>query len=103
MADISTEIAAIESASRGEEVRDSIIDALTIINESIDIDLPEPTASDEGKALLVDSNGDWTLGEVETDTGLPTPTASDSGKYLRVDSNGDWVLVTVPNAEGVSF
>lgn len=35
MADISREIAEIELASRGEEVRDSIVDALNSINDGI--------------------------------------------------------------------
>lgn len=35
MANISTYIAQIESASRGEEVRDSIINALNVLNSAI--------------------------------------------------------------------
>lgn len=73
MANISTEIVAIQAASRGEEVRDAIVSALEAIN-----------AEDPANAL-------------------PTPTAADSGKYLRVNSSGAWVLATVPNAEEVSF
>ena len=74
MVDISTEIQAIQTAMRGEEVRDSIIDALVAINE--------------------DDGGTSTL---------PTPTAADAGKFLAVSSLGTWELKSISNAEGVSF
>ena len=74
MVDISTEIQAIQTAMRGEEVRDSIIDALVAINE--------------------DDGGTSTL---------PTPTVSDAGKFLAVSSLGAWELKSIASAEEVSF
>ena len=53
MANISTEIQAIESASRGEEVRDSIVSALRAINE----ENPTFTPQDSGKFVTIDSSG----------------------------------------------
>ena len=61
MANINTEIQAIETATRGEEVRDSIIGALQKINADVSGNIPAPTISDAGKFLSVDSEGDWTL------------------------------------------
>lgn len=87
MANISTQIAAIESAARGEEVRDSIVSALNAINSNA-------TASTSGLMSAED--------KVLLDS-IPTPSALDSGKYLRVNGSGEYVLATVPNAEGVSF
>ena len=63
MANISTEIAAIQAASRGEEVRDSIVSALEAINEDGSA-FPTPTAADSGKYLRVDNSGAWVLATV---------------------------------------
>ena len=59
MANISTYTAAIESAARGEEVRNAIVSALNAINGEYTI--PTPSQSDADKFLSVDSNGDWVL------------------------------------------
>lgn len=80
MADISTEIAAIESSSRGEEVRDAIVDALNAMNAAV------PSISDQAKI-----------------NALPSLSASDAGKFITVDSTGNMVATTIPQAEGVSF
>ena len=63
MADISREIRAIETAARGEEVRDALVGALEAINAEVPA-LPEPTASDAGKYLKVNSSGTWILATV---------------------------------------
>lgn len=63
MADISREIAAIETAARGEEVRDSLVSALTAINAGVPA-LPNPTLSDAGKYLRVSSSGAWVISAV---------------------------------------
>lgn len=80
MADISTEIAVIESASRGEEVRDAIVDALNAMNAAV------PSSGDQTKI-----------------NALPSLSASDAGKFIMVDSTGSMVATTIPQAEGVSF
>ncbi len=69
MADISTYIAAIETAARGEEVRDAISDALTAINDAID-GIPIPAAADSGKFLRVDTDGEWELAAVPSAEGV---------------------------------
>ena len=67
-ADISTEIAALQAASRGDEVRQAIIDALNKENANT---LPAVTSSDEGKFLTVNSGGSW---EVRSGSLMPVPT-----------------------------
>lgn len=62
MANISTYTGAIESAARGEEVRDAIVSALNAIND--DYTFPTPSQSDAGKFLRVDSDGEWELSTV---------------------------------------
>lgn len=64
MADISAYIAVIENASRGEEVRDSIVNALNAINNGIG-SIPFPTAADAGKYLRVNTSGTWELATIQ--------------------------------------
>lgn len=71
--DISTEIAAIESASRGADVRQSIVDALEKLSDAT---LPIVSASDANKILKVNSSGEWELGS-KSDY-MPIPVASKS-------------------------
>lgn len=87
MANISTQIAAIEAAARGEEVRDSIVSAFNAINT---------LATSNSSGLMSASDKSFL-------NSIPDPSASDSGKFLRVNSSGDYVLATVSNAEGVNF
>lgn len=61
MADISTEISALQAASRGSEVRQTVVDALNKINQDV---LPAVTSADSGKYLVVNSNGEWDVGDV---------------------------------------
>ena len=61
--------------------------------------LPEVTADDNGKTLLV-SEGIWSVAEPVK--GVPEVSDADDGKFLRV-VNGVWMAVTVDNAEEVSF
>ena len=70
MANISTEIQAIETATRGEEVRDSIVGALTKINADAGGNLPAPTVSDAGKFLTVSSSGAWQLTDIPSAEGV---------------------------------
>ena len=53
MANISTEIAEIEGASTGEEVRQSLVDGLNAVNAGT---LPAVSQSDAGKFMVVNNN-----------------------------------------------
>lgn len=64
-------------------VRRITLSALTALLEI----LPNVTASDNGKALMV-VDGEWVAGNLDT---LPTATAASNGKVLRV-VNGVWSI-----------
>ena len=68
--DISSEIAAIQAASQGSELRQPLIGALNKLNSG---SLPAVTASDAGKILKVGANG-WEIGEKSGY--MPVPTAT---------------------------
>lgn len=57
--------------------------------------LPLVTSSDEGKALVVDSNGDWVAGVPDVPDELPAVTSSDNNKVLKVIS-GAWAAGNAP-------
>ena len=89
-------------------------DGYELVNQSGG--LPSVSSLDDGKALMVDSNGDWVADNIPTElpfvngsdngkvlgvasgvwtkvaapSGLPAATSADEGKLLGVDSNGDW-------------
>lgn len=101
MADISQEIAAIQSASRGSEVRQPIVSALNKVNGAT---LPPVSSSDSGKLMCVDSNGQWVASDNQY---MPIPTES-----MNINANGTYdvtnkaqvvVNVDLPSAAGVSF
>ncbi len=55
-------------------------------------ELPIPSPSVAGKALLVNNQGTgYTLGDWPNE--LPTPTAQDEGKLIGVNSSGDYILI----------
>ena len=68
--DISAEIAAIQAASQGSELRQPLVGALNKLNSG---SLPAVTASDAGKILKVGANG-WEVGEKSGY--MPVPTAT---------------------------
>lgn len=50
-------------------------------------ELPEASAADAGKALIVNNLGSYELGSVEA---LPAVTKADAGKVLQVNEHGEW-------------
>ena len=68
--DISTEIAAVQAASEGSELRTPLVGALNKLNSGT---LPAVTASDAGKILKVGSSG-WEVGEKSGYIPVPTDT-----------------------------
>lgn len=98
--DISAEIAAIQAASQGSELRQPLVGALNKLNSG---SLPAVTASDAGKILKVGTNG-WEAGEKSGYMPVPTDTMqiTDNGTYnvtnyasasVHVSSGGSAVLV----------
>ena len=68
---------------------DRIATALEAMGEAEGAGIPTPTAEDEGKVLMVDAEGKWTLATIPSQ--LPTVDSEDVGKVLTVDSDGKWV------------
>ena len=87
MRDISTEIAEIQSAAHGSEVRQSIIDALNELNAG---SVPAASSSDAGKILYVNSSGQWVAGN---DQYVPTPTGA-----INIDTNGTYDVTNKASA-----
>lgn len=87
MANISNEISAIQEASRGSEVRQSIVNALNAVNSDV---LPVVSSSDSGKFLMVDSSGDW---KVESGNLVPAPTET-----KNITENGLYDVSNYANA-----
>lgn len=90
--DISTEIAAIQAASEGSELRQPIVDTLTMLNSGT---LPAVTASDAGKILKVGANG-WEVGEKSGYMPVPTATKqiTENGTYDVTDFSSAQVYVS---------
>lgn len=86
--DISTEIAKIEGASFGEEVRQSIVDGLNKINSGT---LPSVSVSDAGKFLVVNNSGVW---QVKNGGVIPTPTGTKA-----ITENGTYDVVNYANVD----
>ena len=98
--DISAEVATIQAASRGSELRQPLVGALNKLNSG---SLPAVTTSDVGKILKVGANG-WEVGEKSGYMPVPTATKhiTDNGTYdvtnyasanVHISSGGSAVLV----------
>lgn len=85
--DISTEISAIQEASRGAEIRQPIVDALNKINTG---SLPSTSASDAGKLLYVNEHGNWVAGNEQY---IPMPTGA-----INIDQNGTYDVTNKASA-----
>ena len=105
MADISTEIAAIQSATTGNEMRTPMVGALNKLNSA---NLPSVSSSDAGKVAKVNSSGEWYAGNMEVS--LQDKSVSSNGTYTADTGYDGLGTVTVnvsssdlPSANGVSF
>ena len=85
--DISAEIAAIQAASQGSELRQPLVGALNKLNSG---SLPAVTASDAGKILKVGANG-WEVGEKSGY--MPVPSAS-----LNISTNNTYDVTNYAEA-----
>jgi len=86
--DISQEIAAIQAASRGSEVRQPIVDALNKMNSGT---LPVVSASDAKKILVVNSQGQWVASNEQY---VPTPTGTQN-----ITQNGTYDVTDKASAQ----
>lgn len=95
--DISTEVAAIQAASEGSELRQPLVDALDKLNSGT---LPAVTVSDVGKILKVGANG-WEVGEKSGYMPVPIATKqiTENGTYDVTDFAS--AIVNVSGGGGV--
>ena len=103
--DISAEVAVIQAASQGSELRQPLVSALNKLNTGT---LPAVTVSDADKILKVGANG-WEVGEKSGYMPVPTATKqiTENGTHDVTDYASVVVNVSsessLPNASGVSF
>ena len=92
--DISAEVAAIQAASQGSELRQPLVGALNKLNSG---SLPAVTASDVGKILKVGANG-WEVGEKSGYIPAPTGTKQITENGTEDVTQYASVVVNVPNS-----
>lgn len=92
--DISAEIAAIQAASQGSELRQPLVGALNKLNSG---SLPAVTASDAGKILKVGANG-WEVGEKSGYMPVPVNSLNISSNDTYDVTNYAEVIVNVPQS-----
>lgn len=95
--DISAEVAAIQAASQGSELRQPLIGALNKLNNG---SLPAVTASDVGKILKVGANG-WEVGEKSGYIPVPTATKQITENGTHDVTNYANVNVAVSGGGGI--
>ena len=86
--DISQEIAAIQAASRGSEIRQPIVDALDELNNGT---LPPVSAQDAKKILVVNSQGQWVASNGQY---VPAPTGTQN-----ITQNGTYDVTDKASAQ----
>jgi hypothetical protein len=97
--DISAEVAAIQAASQGSELRQPLVGALNKLNSG---SLPAVTVSDVGKILKVGANG-WEVGEKSGYMPVPTATKQITENGTHDVTNYASAVVNVSGGGGVNI
>lgn len=89
------QIPVMNSGEVGQVIAISSVDSNGVPTEFTAVNaLPDVDANDEGKILLVNSNGEWETSDPPTS--LPEVDTDDSGKALIVAETGEWDVKELP-------